>query len=224
MIKYPVLIIDSDQALTERLSAALTQEEFSVTCAHDGVAGLKIALTKVPDLIILDLLLPDLNGLDVLTRFRQHHATPVMVLCSREDDVDRILAFDSGANDYLVKPCNILEVIARLRVMLRCHERIKGPRENIVFHTITLDSAKRVVYLAGHQELVLTNAEFNILELLMQSPEQAFSKEELTEYALGRKYTAYDRSIDVHISNLRNKLGNQAHIKTIRGFGYLLGL
>ncbi|MDP3705081.1 MAG: response regulator transcription factor [Legionellaceae bacterium] len=221
---HNLLIIDSDQALTKRLSMSLSQEGYHITCAYDGKNGLEIGLGQPFDLIILDMILPEMNGLDVLKQIREYQTTPVLVLSARCDDIDRIMALDQGANDYLVKPCNLLELIARLRVILKNRENIKETRTMITFHGITVDRAERSAHLVGDKELALTNTEFNILDMLIQSPGQAFSKEELTESALGRKYTAYDRSIDVHISNLRSKLGNEVHIKTVRGFGYLLSL
>jgi two-component system response regulator CpxR len=140
------------------------------------------------------------------------------------DDLDRLLAFEMGADDYLTKPCSTIECLARLRAMLNRAYVKKNTRASITEETIHLDCAKRIAYRANEQ-LPLTNTEFNILEMLIKFPGQAFSKEELTEYALGRKHTAYDRSIDVHISNLRHKLGlnlnQEPWIKTVRGFGYL---
>lgn len=146
------------------------------------------------------------------------------MLTARGEDIDRIVGLEIGADDYLPKPCNPRELTARLRAILRRTQKIPAPRPIIEQHNIVVDCSKHHVTMAGTY-LELTNAEFNILEMLIKSPGQAFSKEELTEYALGRKYTAYDRSIDVHISNLRNKLGDNEHgeplVKTVRGFGYM---
>ena len=225
MSNKQVLVIDSDTALTPILSHYLTQEEFHVRCAYDGETGLKIALNQPFDAIILEVLLPKKNGFDVLTALREHTQTPVIFLTAREDDIDRLIGLDLGADDYLLKPCNPLELIARLRAILRRTEHtLPTPQRSLItYREINVDCSCRLATIHG-KTLDLTNTEFNILEILIKSPAQAFSKEELTEYALGRKFTAYDRSIDVHISNLRNKLGENSDdepwIKTVRGFGY----
>lgn len=219
-----ILVVDDDTELTDLLQRYLAPEGFNIVCVHDGESGLKKALNQSFDAIILDVMLPKLNGFEVLRALREHADTPVLMLTGRSDDVDRIVGLEIGADDYLAKPCNPRELIARLRAILRRTQKTPVPRPVIAHNDILIDCAKRTVKVAD-EILELTNAEFNILEMLMKTPGQAFSKEELTEYALGRKYTAFDRSIDVHISNLRSKLGQNAAgedlVKTVRGFGYL---
>ena len=220
-----LLIVDDDIELTELLVQYFEPEGFEVTCVHDGESAVKKALSLSFDAIILDVMLPKLNGFEVLKTIREHAQVPVLMLTARGDDIDRIVGLEIGADDYLEKPCNPRELVARVRAILRRVKKAPIHRPLIEFHHIILDCGKRMV--SYHQEpLELTNAEFNILEMLIKAPGQAFSKEELTEYALGRKYTAYDRSIDVHISNLRNKLGDnhsgEPLVKTVRGFGYML--
>lgn len=219
-----LLIIDDDTEFTDLLKEYLEPEGFSITCAHEGESGVKKALNQSFDAIILDVMLPKFNGFQVLKAIREHLDTPVLMLTARGDDVDRIVGLEIGADDYLPKPCNPRELVARLRAILRRTQKSPVHKPVIEQDGIVVDCSRRIVTLAG-TPLELTNTEFNILEMLMKSPGQAFSKEELTEYALGRKYTAYDRSIDVHISNLRNKLGNNAkgeeRVRTVRGFGYL---
>ncbi|STX28779.1 transcriptional regulatory protein CpxR [Legionella beliardensis] len=219
-----ILIVDDDMELTDLLEQYLVSEGFNVICVHDGENAVKKALNQAFDAIILDVMLPKLNGFEVLKAIREHLETPVLMLTARGDDIDRIVGLEIGADDYLPKPCNPRELVARLRAILRRTQKIPAQRPVIEHQDIVVDCSKRI---ATHhsQPMELTNAEFNILEMLIKSPGQAFSKEELTEYALGRKYTAYDRSIDVHISNLRNKLGDNEFgeplIKTVRGFGYM---
>lgn len=219
-----VLIIDDDIELTELLVQYLEPEGFEVSCTHDGAQAVKMALHKSFDAIVLDVMLPTLNGFEVLKALREHIDTPVLMLTARGDDIDKIVGLEIGADDYLPKPCNPRELVARLRAILRRTQKAPSSRPIIEHHGILVDCSKRMVSVHG-KALELTNAEFNLLEMLIKSPGQAFSKEELTEYALGRKYTAYDRSIDVHISNLRNKLGDnkegEALLKTVRGFGYM---
>lgn len=224
MINNTVLVIDEDKELTDLLVRYLKPEGFDVLCTHDGESGLKKALNQTFDAIILDITLPKMNGFEVLKAIREQKETPVLMLTARSDDINRIVGLEIGADDYLPKPCNPRELIARLRAILRRTKKIPIQRPIIEHNNIVVDCSKRHVSL-NNEFLELTNTEFNILEMLIKSPGQAFSKEELTEYALGRKYTAYDRSIDVHISNLRNKLidnpQGEAIIKTVRGFGYL---
>ena len=219
-----ILIVDDDTELTDLLVQYLEPEGFNVVCVHDGESAVKRALNQIFDAIILDVMLPKLNGFEVLKAIREHMETPVLMLTARGDDIDRIVGLEIGADDYLPKPCNPRELVARLRAILRRTQKIPTHRPIIEHQGILVDCSKRIATHHG-QLMELTNAEFNILEMLIKSPGQAFSKEELTEYALGRKYTAYDRSIDVHISNLRNKLGDDHEgeplVKTVRGFGYM---
>lgn len=219
-----ILIVDDDTELTDLLTQYLEPEGFSVVAVHDGDSGVKKALNQSFDAIILDVMLPKLNGFEVLKAIREHLETPILMLTARGDDIDRIVGLEIGADDYLPKPCNPRELVARLRAILRRTQKTPVHKPIIEKHNIMVDCSKRHARM-NDSYLDLTNAEFNILEMLIKSPGQAFSKEELTEYALGRKYTAYDRSIDVHISNLRNKLGDNHEgdpiIKTVRGFGYI---
>jgi two-component system response regulator CpxR len=219
-----ILIIDDDIELTDLLEQYLKIEDYQIMVAHDGESGSKMATSKHFDAVILDVMLPKMNGFEVLKHIREHSEVPVLMLTARGEDIDKIVGLEIGADDYLPKPCNPRELIARLRAVLRRSKNNAPTKPIIENHGITVDCSKRIAFLKDEQ-LDLTNAEFNILEILIKSPNQAFSKEELTQYALGRKYTAYDRSIDVHISNLRNKLGDNHEgeplIKTIRGFGYL---
>lgn len=219
-----ILLVDDDTELCALLVEYLKSEGFDVSCCHDGKLGVKEALSKRFEAVILDVMLPQMNGFEVLKAIRQHTDIPVLMLTARGDDVDRIVGLEIGADDYLPKPCNPRELVARIKAILRRTKKVVEKKTTIELNGITLDSNKRTATVQG-VTLDLTNAEFNILEMLLKSPGQAYSKEELTQYALGRKYTAFDRSIDVHISNLRNKLavfdGKENVIKTVRGFGYM---
>jgi len=170
-------------------------------------------------------MLPNINGLELVQTLRQYKQTPLIFLTSREDDIDRLLGLQLGGDDYLTKPCDPHELLARLQAVLRRTQTMPSQDRPCIQHAdIRVDCGQHQATLRG-ERLDLTNTEFNILTTLIKSPGQAFSKKELTEYALGREFTAYDRSIDVHISNLRQKLGNNPNnepwIKTVRGFGYL---
>lgn len=222
-----LLLVDDDRELTELLCQYLEPEGFEIRCEHDGENALKRALAESFDAVILDIMLPKLNGFEVLKSLRQHLNVPVLMLTARGDDIDRILGLEIGADDYLQKPCNPRELLARLRAILRRTQKGLEKKPFFQWNDLRIDCAKRLVSYK-HQTFELTNAEFNILELLARSIGQAFSKQELTQYALGRKYMAYDRSIDVHISNLRNKLGSNPNgepfIKTVRGYGYMFNV
>jgi two-component system response regulator CpxR len=220
-----ILLIDEDTELTDVLSHHLEAEGFKVSSVPDGESGLKKAINNHFHAIILDMMLPKINGLDVIKSIREHSDVPILMLTARGDDIDRVVGLKLGADDYLRKPCNPLELILRLRAILKRTDMTPEHKPIIEFHDFKIDCAKRTIVFQK-KELDLTTTEFNILEILIKSPGQAFSKEELTEYAIGRKFTTYDRSIDVHISNLRNKLSEhpsgETIIKTVRGFGYLI--
>lgn len=227
-----ILIIDDDTELCDLLRQYLEGEGFAVSLVHDGLQAiehLQIALKADPatyDAIVLDSMLPGLQGLDVLQRLRTFSQLPVLMLTARGSDIDRIIGLESGSDDYLPKPCNPRELLARLRAVLRRSDGIKPQSTPSQFelHGIKLDTGSRTSSVHG-EKLDLTSAEFSTLAALMASPGQIVSKEDLTEMALNRKHTRYDRSIDVHISSIRKKidqhLGELEVIKTVRGSGYL---
>lgn len=220
-----ILLIDSDPMLTEQLAHILIDEGFDIMSIDDGETGLKVALNQEFDAIILEIMLPSKNGFELVQILRKYKQTPVLFLTSREDNIDCLLGLELGGDDYLTKPCDPHELLARLRAVLRRTQSTPSlDRPCIQQANIMVDCGQHQATLGG-ERLNLTNTEFSILTTLIKSPGQAFSKKELTEYALGREFTAYDRSIDVHISNLRQKLGNNPNnepwIKTVRGFGYL---
>ncbi|MDC9719499.1 MAG: response regulator transcription factor [Gammaproteobacteria bacterium] len=224
-----ILLVEDDQELNELLSEFLALENFEVEQAFDGEHGLNMALNGQYDAIVLDIMMPKMNGLDLLKQLRMTHKTPVLMLTARSDEVDRIVGFEMGADDYLPKPCNPREIIARIRAILRRVEMDKagmqasGGRQIMVREDIELNHNTRIVSKQG-VALDLTSTEFNLLASLLESAGQVLSKEELTETALGRKLTLYDRSVDMHMSNLRRKLGpfsnHEPRIKTVRGVGY----
>lgn len=219
-----ILLIDNDVALCEILEKYLTSEGYSVKYALDGEQGLKLAQKQHFDMIVLDIVLPKKNGYEVLKAIKTQPTVRTIILTTKMQSADKLIAFELGADDYLTKPCDPLELSARIARLLKTEQKPATKKESIKIDNIIIDGSKRTITV-DKLPLEVTNAEFNILELLMTSPGRAFSKEELTEYALGRKYTAFDRSIDVHVSNLRNKIGNNKNgnplIKTVRGFGYM---
>ncbi len=227
-----ILIVDDDIELCQLLEQYLNNEGITVSLIHDGLEAVEHlqqthSQNKPYDAIVLDFMLPGMQGLDILQRLRGFSATPVLMLTARGDDIDRIVGLEAGADDYLPKPCNPRELLARLRAVLRRTEQSTPSQRSSSqsIHGITLDSGNRNASI-NDKTLELTSAEFNTLQALMAHAGKIVTKEELTEIALNRKHTRYDRSIDVHISSVRKKiaahLGETELIKTVRGSGYIL--
>ena len=221
-----ILVIDDDIDLCELLTDYLTTEGFSVEAVHDGEVGAGRALAGDYSLVVLDVMLPGINGFEVLRRLRTGSAMPVLMLTARGDDVDRIVGLEMGADDYLPKPFNPRELVARIRAVQRrtaAAVTITAPGEALAVGDVTLDLGARTVHVGG-VPVELTSVEFSLLEVLIRLAGQVVSREELSLQALGRELNAYDRSIDVHVSSLRRKLGapgeESERIKTVRGIGY----
>jgi DNA-binding response OmpR family regulator len=223
-----VLLVDDDRELCQMLSEYLSAEHFDVKSVHDGGDALLELQNNDFEILILDVMLPSVGGFDVLRKLGASYETPILMLTARGDDVDRIVGLELGADDYLSKPFNPRELVARIRAILR-RASIRPARGNapdeLIVGPITLNSGTHQVHVAGKLAPV-TGAEFRVLELLMRAVGQVISRESMTEQALGRKLVAYDRSIDTHISNLRRKLdleaGKNPEIKNVRGSGYTL--
>lgn len=214
-----LLIIDDDSELCALLQEFLKREGFSVECAHEGNGGLDQARKGNYDLIILDVMLPGLDGFAILRQLRASSRVPVLMLTARGEDVDRIVGLELGADDYLPKPFNPRELAARVKAILRRTEA-KVNRGRIEVNGILLDPAARSVTCEGKQ-VEVTTLEFDILEQLMRNAGRVVSRDGLMESLYNRKATPFDRSIDMHVSHLRRKLeGARPVIKTIRGVGY----
>lgn len=219
-----ILIIDDDRELCALLADFLQLEGFAVAAVHDGADAIELCKGTGFDAIILDVMLPRIQGFDVLRRLREFTTTPVIMLTARGEDTDRIVGLEMGADDYLPKPCNPRELAARLRAVLRRSTNSQqSPSTLLETNDLILNTADRSVNHNGI-EIKLTTAEFNVLEVLMRHAGDVVNKEMLSQQALGRALTAYDRSIDVHVSNLRKKLlaDEREIIKNIRGVGYQL--
>jgi two-component system, OmpR family, response regulator CpxR len=218
-----LLLIDDDVELCEILTEYFSAEGFHVESVHDGTHGLERARSGEHAVVILDLLLPGLRGLDVLRQLRTDSNVPVLILTARGDEVDRILGLELGADDYLPKPFNSRELLARVRAILR-RARPSDDTARIEVGDVAVDPLARRAWRAG-QVLSLTMAEFVLLEALVRHPGQVQPRERLAEQVLGRRLATFDRSIDVHVSNLRKKLGDAAgareHIRAVRGEGYV---
>ena len=220
-----LLIADDDVELCDLLAEYLTSEGFHVDAVHDGEAAVKHILETECELMILDVMMPKMNGFDTLREVRKHLQTPVLMLTARGDDIDRIVGLEIGADDYLPKPCNPRELVARIRAILR-RTQIKndGQDKHLHIEDVELFPGTRKVLCRGNI-VDLTGTEFNVLCELMKGGGKVLSKKQLTETVLGRKLTQYDRSMDMHVSNLRKKLGNrmdgEPRIKSVRSQGYI---
>lgn len=218
-----LLLIDDDVELCELLTSWLIQEGFQVSACHDGSSA-RLALAKhSPDAVVLDVMLPDGSGLELLKQLRSDHPElPVLMLSARGEPLDRILGLELGADDYLAKPCDPRELTARLRAVLR-RSLPATPSSPLDLGDLHYSQARGTVTL-GEQEVLLTLSESRILEALLQHPGEPVDKQELAQLALGRKLTLYDRSLDMHVSNLRKKLGPHAdgrqRILALRSRGY----
>jgi DNA-binding response OmpR family regulator len=220
----PLLIIDDDTELCALLTERLAQEGFVLHAVHDGRDGLERAGSGRYSLVILDVMLPRMGGMEVLRALRMRSAAPVLMLTARGDDIDRIIGLEVGADDYLPKPFNPRELVARIRAILRRLDERRAETNSFSAGDITIDIALREAWAAG-KSVQLTTVEFALLEALVRNVGRALTRDYLTDVALGRKLGIFDRTIDVHISNLRKKLdshGGVERIKTIRGSGYLL--
>lgn len=224
-----ILLIDDDFELGELLQEYLSMEGFALTAVQDGEAGLKQALSGDFDMVLLDVMLPKMNGFEVLKNIRATSGVPVIMLTARGDSVDRVLGLEHGADDYIPKPYHHHELVARIKALFRRvslgNDAPVRPSGVLAVGDLTLNIHKREVRL-GNEELALTGAEFGVLQCMMENVGQLVDKDTLSLAALGRPLMAYDRSIDMHVSNLRKKLGRREDdsdwIKTVRSRGYML--
>lgn len=238
---YKILLVDDDVELTELLSELLSLEGYHVHRVHNGQEALdELELQPNYDLILLDVMMPVLNGIETLKRLRQKYEIPVLMLSARDDEIDRVLGLELGADDYLPKPFNDRELVARIKAILRrTHQQksntpnemelvLQNPEDDkkyLQFGGVELHPGRQQAIFEG-RDLDLTGTEFALLQTLMRNPGQILSRELLSLEILGKRLTPYDRAIDMHISNLRKKLpernDNLPWFKTLRGRGYLL--
>jgi two-component system, OmpR family, response regulator CpxR len=227
-----ILVIDDDVELCSLVEEYLEPEGFQIEAVHDGTRGLDRALNGDHLLVVLDVMLPGMNGFDVLRRIRNTSRIPVLLLTARGEDVDRIVGLEIGADDYLPKPFNPRELVARIRAILRRTqagekggERVDDQIPDVVqVGDIELDPATRIVRQNG-KPIELTSVEFNLLHVLLREAGRVVTREHLVDAVLSRKFSPFDRSIDMHVSKVRKKLGDSDngsdHIKTVRGVGYI---
>ena len=220
-----ILVVDDEKVMVKGLKFNLENEGYQVECAYDGAAAVELAREGQFDLIILDLMMPEIDGLEACMRIREFSNVPVIMLTARSEDTDKIIGFECGADDYITKPFNILELKARIRAMLR---RASGGAQGkaasrITVGDLTLDTEQRVAIRDG-EAVELTAKEYDLIELLMKNPRRVYSRENLMNVVWGYSYTGDYRTVDVHIRRLREKLERQPaepeYILTKWGVGY----
>lgn len=219
-----ILVVDDERLLVKGIKFNLENEGYQVECAYDGTAAVELARTGGFDLIILDLMMPEIDGLEACMRIREFSNVPIIMLTARSEDTDKIIGFECGADDYITKPFNILELKARIRAMLR---RATGSaaqgKSPITVGDLTLDTEQRVAIRDG-EVVELTAKEYDLIELLMKNPRRVYSRENLMNVVWGYSYTGDYRTVDVHIRRLREKLertpAEPEYILTKWGVGY----
>ena len=219
-----VLVVDDDAKTVELVKLYLNRDGYRVFTAYDGVEALRLARESRPDLIVLDLMLPGIDGLEVCRTLRNESDVPIIMLTARTTDQDKLTGLGLGADDYVTKPFSPRELAARVRAVLRRLPGERGPDE-IKVGELTVNLLKHEAYLAD-RPLNLTSVEFRLLGVLVKEPGRVFSRDQIVEKALGYDFEGFDRTVDVHILNLRRKLeadpGHPRYIKTVYGAGYKL--
>jgi two-component system phosphate regulon response regulator PhoB len=226
MAREKVLIVEDERSLAELLTYNLEREGYQALVAHDGREGLRKAQTTLPDLIVLDLMLPGLGGLEICRELRSAAPTariPIIMLTARAEETDQVVGFAVGADDYVTKPFSVKVLMQRIKVLLRRAVAPEAPVELLEHGKLRIDKRSHRVHYAG-AELELTPTEFRLLETMMRQPGRAFTRHDLMEAAIGDGAIVLERTIDVHIKSLRRKLGSCGElIETVRGVGYRFG-
>ena len=221
-----ILVVDDEKLIVKGIRFSLLQDGMEVDCAYDGEEALEMAKATEYDLILLDVMLPKMDGFEVCQQIREFSDVPIVMLTAKGDDMDKILGLDNGADDYITKPFNILEVKARIKAIMR-RGRKKNEEETsgniLVKHDMKIDRESRRVFIEGH-EVNLTAKEFDLVELLATNPDKVYSREKLLELVWGHEYPGDARTVDVHIRRLREKIeklpSNPKYVFTKWGVGY----
>ena len=219
-----VLIVEDDPDTAKLVSLYLQRDGHKVLCARDGIEGLRLAREARPDLVVLDLMLPKLNGIGVCRTLRKESTVPIVMVTARVEEEDRLKGLDLGADDYVTKPFSPRELAARIRAVLRRTAKVDpepGPAE-VAHSGVTVDLHRRTVCV-DDRKAVLTPTEFGILVMLIKEPERTFSREQIIDRVLGFDFQGFDRTVDAHIANIRRKirpLAGPDHIQTVYGVGY----
>ncbi|MHB0877819.1 MAG: response regulator transcription factor [Anaerolineae bacterium] len=215
-----ILVVEDEANIVELVSAYLRREGYDVVTATDGPAGLKAALTLRPDVVVLDIMLPQMDGLEVLSQLRRQSSVYVILLTARSDEMDKVIGLSVGADDYLTKPFSPRELVARIKAALRRIRPGNLPEASVLaFRRLRLDTGARLAWL-DDQPIILTTTEFDLLRALAEHPGMVLSREQLLQRVWGYDYYGDERVVDVHVTHLRQKLGAPELIGTVRGVGY----
>ncbi len=226
-IVYRIAVVDDEPAIRDAVAYALRSEGYEVTALADGEAGLRaVAETPPPDLLVLDLMLPGLSGIEVCRRARAESDVPILLLTARDSEVDRVIGLEAGADDYVTKPFSIAELVSRVRAILRRRELDRTAlRPELVVGSLVLDLARHDVHVEG-RPIRLTPSEFKVLALLAEQPERVYTRREIMQHLWASDFVGDQRACDIHISNIRRKLERDAgapeRLLTVRGVGYKL--
>lgn len=219
-----ILVVDDKRELVELVSDYLSGEGYRVLMAYDGQEALFVAREERPDLIVLDLMMPKMGGYDFIKAYTREHDTPIIILTARLDESDKVLGLELGADDYVTKPFSMRELTARVRALLRRASKSPAPPDVLSAGGVVLDRGRRTVQIAEQAVEDLTPSEFSLLEALMSAPGRVYSRYDLLEHLQGDAYEGYERTIDVHIRNLRTKIEpdprNPRYVETVYGVGY----
>lgn len=219
-----ILVIEDEKALADVLGYNLRREGYEVTLAYDGQDGLKQASAKLPDLIVLDLMLPTISGTEVLRELRSSDRTreiPVIILTAKAEEADQVVGFTLGADDYVTKPFSVKVLIQRIKAVKRRSEGTTEPDDQITHGSVRIDRIRHRAFV-DDRELDLTPTEFRLLEIMLKSPGRAFTRQQLMDGSIGEGAVVLERTIDVHVKTLRRKMGEIELIETVRGVGYRL--
>ena len=226
MPKTKILVVEDDRSLANVLEYNLTNSGYEVFCAHDGQDGLNQARAKDPDMIILDVMIPVIDGVETCRQLRAEQATretPIMMLTAKSEETDQLIGFSVGADDYVVKPFSVRVLLERIKSLLRRRDRDVGGADVVAIGAVTVDRIKHRA-LINDNPMDLTPSEFRLLDTMIRQPGRAFDRTELIDLALGADTMVLERTIDVHIRSLRKKMGDEANaIETVRGVGYRFG-
>lgn len=226
MAQHSVIVVDDDEKIAQLLRAYFEREGFAVYTAHDGLAALAAIKEYTPDIVVLDLMLPELDGWEVCRRLRRESDVPIIMLTARDEETDRLIGLEIGADDYVAKPFSPREVVARAKVILRRVGRAAAKSDILRFGLLEIDSVRHNVTFNGN-DIELTPTEFKIIELLAKNPGQVFSRLQIVDEVQGYAFEGFERTIDAHIKNLRRKIGDNPkeprYIQTVYGIGYKFG-
>jgi two-component system phosphate regulon response regulator PhoB len=221
---HKILLIEDEKALADVLGYNLRREGYEVSVAHDGQEGIDAARSRPHDLVILDIMLPTMSGLDVLRELRAHEKTreiPIIILTAKSEEVDQVTGLSMGADDYVTKPFSVKVLMQRIKAVKRRAETGVETRDEVAHGCIRIDRTRHRAYVEN-RELDLTPTEFRLLEAMLKQPGRAFTRQQLMDASIGEGAVVLERTIDVHIKTLRRKMGEVEHVETVRGVGYRL--